>query len=194
MYRIKFIYFHSGRILGFIRFLVLLGALLGLWIRHFMGVPTFLWTCTTDALRPLWCRLRPPSLPTSFMFDFLNFLKPSPRPAACPHSTSAGTPATTTRPSSGPIATGAPPLACCCVAPLPAWCLSFGGIFPVLCEEALFTSGGWGHRQTRPVKIYRLVAKGTTEDKIYRRQLQKIWLFSRVVDDKVWHSGRSQYA
>eukprot|EP00667_Euglena_gracilis_P002580 EG_transcript_2584 len=49
-------------------------------------------------------------------------------------------------------------------------------------NQAIFRAYRYG--QTRPVKIYRLVAKGTTEDKIYRRQLQKIWLFSRVVDDK----------
>jgi len=47
--------------------------------------------------------------------------------------------------------------------------------------QAIFRAYRYG--QTRPVSIYRLVASGTMEERIYRRQVEKRALFSRVIDE-----------
>ena len=47
--------------------------------------------------------------------------------------------------------------------------------------QAIFRSYRYG--QTRPVYVYRLVSAGTLEEKMYRRQVKKQALFSRVIDE-----------
>ena len=47
--------------------------------------------------------------------------------------------------------------------------------------QAIFRAYRYG--QTRPVVIYRLVAEGTPEEKIYDSKVGKEWLFKKIVDE-----------
>jgi len=42
----------------------------------------------------------------------------------------------------------------------------------------------WRMGQTKPVYVYRIIAGGTIEDQVYKQQIMKQEMFSRIVDDK----------
>lgn len=50
----------------------------------------------------------------------------------------------------------------------------------------------WRDGQLKPVVIYRLLATGTIEERIYQRQLGKIGLSDGVIDDKGGRDGFSK--
>ncbi|KAL9234971.1 hypothetical protein vseg_009778 [Gypsophila vaccaria] len=56
--------------------------------------------------------------------------------------------------------------------------------------QAIFRA--WRYGQTKPVYAYRLVAQGTIEEKIYKRQVQKEGLAARVVDRQQVHRSMSK--
>ncbi|KAK9673254.1 hypothetical protein RND81_12G156000 [Saponaria officinalis] len=56
--------------------------------------------------------------------------------------------------------------------------------------QAIFRA--WRYGQKKPVYAYRLVAQGTIEEKIYKRQVQKEGLAARVVDRQQVHRSMSK--